>query len=269
MKLSLKRKLENLSIWALVITICFIVIFFIGNIIDRELGLDSVFSKFWKLKTSGVDLSSIVNDIMLCAALLNIALNISLNAARKTIEFEPAPAGKLITGKIGLYFLGIVIVIASLLFLPEYLRKYRMRDEMISEATELVNRSQNSLARIAASISDTSSIGEVPGILKYFEDQTKSIANVSLITIDRYNGDLVILKIHSSNNDSTYLALLKKPLFNKAFYKYSLEDGYWLNRFLTGKTENSPFWSVNMDHLMFYFPVVTKGKRFVLLFSKY
>lgn len=268
MKISAKLKLENLSIWTLVITVCFIVLFFIGNIVSYELVLDSIFSRGWSEGNYVVDLGSIAFEIMVCFAFLNIALNISLNAARKTIEFEPAPAGKLITGKIGLYFLGIVIVIASLLFLPEYLRKYRMRDEMISEATELVNRSQNSLARIAASISDTSSIGEVPGILKYFEDQTKSIANVSLITIDRYNGDLVILKIHSSNNDSTYLALLKKPLFNKAFYKYSLEDGYWLNRFLTGKTENSPFWSVNMDHLMFYFPVETKGKRFVLLFSQ-
>jgi len=204
---------------------------------------------------------------MVCFAFLNIALNISLNAESKTIEFEPNTAGKLINGKIRLYFLGIFIVIASLLFLPEYLRKYRIREEMTSEATELVNRSQNSLARIATSISDTSSMGEIPEILSYFETQTKETV-VSLLTSDLYYGDLAILQILSSDDDSTNVADLKYPLLNKTFYECSKEDSNLLNRFFTGKTENSPFWSVNMDHLMFYFPVETKGKRFVLLFSQ-
>lgn len=268
MKTTTKLRLANLSTWIMVITISILVVFYIGYLINSAFALETGFTRSSHGNDFFTSLGLFAFVIMFCAALLNITLNISVIADSKMNEPEPVSGKKFITKKVLLYFICFVTVLTSLLFLLDYSDKNRLKGIMVTAATDLVNNSQNSLIKIASSLSDTSKIKEIPKILMFFESQNNEVGDISLITSDQYNGDLAVLEILALN-ESTYIADLSKPFINKAFYKCSIEERNALYRLFKNKSEKNPFWSGSGNDFKYYYPIESNGKKFILLFSRY
>lgn len=268
MKTPTKLRLANLSTWIMLITILILIVFYIGYLINSAFALETGFTRSNHGTDFFTSLGLFAFVILFCAALLNITLNISVIADSKKNEPEPASGKKVITKKVLLYFICFVTVLTSLLFLLDYSAKNRVKRIMVTEATGLVKNSQNSLIKIASSLSDTAKIKEIPKILMFFESQNNEVGNISLLTSDQYNGDLAVLEILALN-DRTYIADLSKPFINNAFYKCAIEERNTLYRFFKNKSAKNPFWGGNGSDLKFYYPIESNGKEFMLLFSRY
>jgi hypothetical protein len=83
MKISNKIKLANLTTWTMVITISFIALFFIGFVVTNTFDLNVFTSRTSDFIFSFIGFSSV---IVVCSAILNISLNISLIADSKAPE---------------------------------------------------------------------------------------------------------------------------------------------------------------------------------------
>lgn len=268
MKISDKQNLENLTLWTMACAILFIVLFFIGYAINTLLDLDPDFGSRHRETEGAFVLVFIAFVILFCAAILNISLNISLIAGSRKIEHHDIPRKYLPGKKIAIYFICCVVVFYSLFYFANYYRRNRDKEKIITESAALINCSPKSLDKIAASLSDTSKIKEVPLILKYLESQSENLHGITVITSKQFNGDPVILEVLSLDQDSAYMADLTKPLINEAFYSCPNVDRKILNSFFAGKSVDRPFWSTDNDGFKYYYPVVNNGQKFVLIFTE-
>lgn len=260
MKTSNKIKLANLTTWTMIITISLIALFFIGFVVTNTFDLNVFTNRTSTFIYSFIGFSTV---IVLCSAILNISLNISLIADSKTQEYQGMETS-FITRKYLVYTLGLVVVIVVSLFLGDFFTRQNEKDKLFSEANDIVARYQSSIDKISVGLSDTSKIGDVPEVLKFLSNQKQMFPEVKLITSDKFNGQLTFLEI----NDYGYYKDLKKPFYNNSFYKCQIHDCEYLSDYFTGKTNANHFWTENDDYKL-YIPFEGKGKKYILLFTKY
>lgn len=268
MKTSTKLRLANYSTWIMVITISILIVFLVGYLIKSTFELETGFSRSNHRTDFFTSFGLFAFVVIFCTALLNITLNFSVIADSKMNQPEPVSGKKFITKKVLLYFIGFATILISLLFLLDYSSRNRVKGIMVTEATDLINNSQNSLIKIASSLSDTAKIKEIPKILMFFESQNSEAGDISIITSDQYNGDSAFLEILALN-DSAYIADLSKPFINNAFYKCAIDERNTLLRLFKNKSEKKPFWGGSGNDLKYYYPIEITGKQFMLLFSRY
>ncbi|HWZ22006.1 MAG TPA: hypothetical protein VNW06_05095 [Cytophagaceae bacterium] len=260
MKTSTKIKLANLTTWTMIITISFIGIFFIGFIVTNTFDLNVFTSQTSSFLFSFIGFSSV---IVLCSAILNVSLNISIIADSRTKELSGNETS-LITKKLLLYTLGIIVVIISLLFLGDFLTRQNEKNKLVDEANNIITRYQTSIDKIPLGLTDTSKIGDIPEILKFLSNQKQEFPSVSLITSDEFNGQLTFLEINEYDSKEN----LKQPFYNNSFYKCQVQDCAYLNNYFTAQTKENHFWTEKNDYKL-YFPFDSKGKKYILLFTKY
>lgn len=260
MKTLNKIKLANLTTWTMVITISFIALFFIGFVVTNTFDLNVFTSRTSDFIFSFIGFSSV---IVICSAILNISLNISLIADSKTQELKDNGTS-FVTKKFLFYTLGLVVIIVSFLFLGDFLTRQNEKNKLVSEANDIITRYQTSIDKIPVALADTSKIGDIPEILKFLSNQKQEFPSVALITSDKYNGQLTFLEINEYDNQYN----LKKPFYNNSFYKCQIHDCDYLNNYFTGQTIENHFWTEKNDYKL-YFPFDSKGKKYILLFTKY
>jgi len=260
MKSSNKIKLANLTTWTMVITISFITIFFIGFIVTNTFDLNVFTSRASNFIFSFIGFSSV---IVLCSAILNISLNISIIADSKKQELQINETS-FVSKKFLLSTLAGVIIIVSFLFAGDYITRENEKNKLVSEANDIITRYKASIDKIPICLADTSKIGGIPEILKFLSNQKQEFASVALITTSTYNRQLTFLEINEFDNEEN----LKKPFYNYSFYKCQIQDCEYLKEYFTGKTKENYFWTQKNDY-KFYFPFDNKGKKYILLFTRY
>lgn len=260
MKTSNKIKLANLTTWTMIVTISIIALFFIGYVVTNTFDLNVFTGRTSSFIFSFIGFSSV---IVLCSAILNISLNISLIADSKTFEFKNKETS-FVTKEFLFYTLGLVVVTISFLFMGDFLTRQNEKNKLVSEANNIIARYQTSIDKIPIGLADTSKIGDIPEILKFLSNQKQEFPSVSLITSEKFNGQLTFLEINEYDNKKD----LNKPFYNSSYYKCQIQDCDYLNNFFTGQTKENHFWTEKNDYKL-YFPFDNKGKKYILLFTKY
>lgn len=260
MKTSNKIKLAHLTTWTMVVTISFIALFFIGYVVTNTFDLKVFTSRTSNFIFSFIGFSSV---IVLCSAILNISLNISLIADSKTQELKDNGTS-FVTNKFLFYAVGLIAIIVSFLFLGDFLTRQKEKNQIVSEANDIITRYQTSIDKISLGLADTSKIGDIPEILKFLSNQKQEFPSVALITNDNYDGQLTFLEINQYSNEKN----LKQPFYNNSFYKCQIYDCDYLNNYFTGKTKENHFWTQKNNYNL-YFPFESKSKKYILLFTKY
>jgi hypothetical protein len=259
MKPSDKIKLANLTTWTMVITISLIALFFVGFVVTTTFDLNVFTSQTSNFIFSFIGFASV---IVACSAILNISLNISLIADSRTQELKDNNSS-IISKKYILSTLGLIILVISFLFLGDYLTRQNEKNKIISEADDILTRYKTSIDKIPFGLADTSKIGEIPEILNFLSNQKAEFPSVSIITSDKFNGQLTFLEINEYDGHKS----LKKPFYDNSFYKCQIQDCDYLNSFFNGKTKEKHFWTDKNDYRL-YFPFESKGRKFIMLFTK-
>lgn len=260
MKTSNKIKLANLTTWTMVITISFVALFFVGFIATNTFDLNVFTNRASNFIYSFIGFASVV---ILCSAILNVSLNISLIADNKIQEFKTNDSGA-IGRKFIFYCLGIVIILVSFLFIGDYITRQNEKQKLFDEANDIISRYQSSIDRITIGLSDTSKIGDVPDVLNFLSNQKEEFPSVSLLTTEKYDGQLTFLEIDQYHAVKT----LKKQFYGDSFYKCQSQDCDYLNSYFTGKTTEKYFWTEKNNYKL-YFPFIAKDRKYILLFTKY
>lgn len=260
MKSSNKIRLANLTTWTMVITISMIAIFFVGFVVVSTFDLNVFTSQASGFIFATIGFSSV---LVLCSAILNISLNISLIADSKIQELKDNDSS-IVTKKFFVYVFSIIVIVTSFLFLGDYLSRESEKKKIASEANDIITRYKVSIDKMFLAFSDTSKIGEVPEILKFLSNQKQEFPSISVITSDVYNEQLTFLEVNEYDNKET----LKGSFYNNSFYKCQTQDCEYLESTFTRKTKDSHFWTEKDDYKL-YFPFESKGKVYILLFTKH
>jgi hypothetical protein len=260
MKTTTKVKLAHLTTWTMVMTISFIALFFIGFIVSSTFDLNVFTNKTSNFIGSFIAFSAV---IVLCSAILNVSLNISIIADSKTQEVKETN-NSFITKKFLSYTLGLIIIIIAFLFFGDYRTRLNEKNKIMMEANDLIVRYKSSIDQISIGLSDTSKISKVPDILDFLGNQKQGLTSVVIITSGKFNGQLTFLVINQFIDSVN----LKKPFYNNSFYKCESQDCDYLNSFFNHKTQENLFWTEGNEY-KFYVPIEYKDKKYILLFSNY
>lgn len=98
----------------------------------------------------------------------------------------------------------------------------------------------------------------------FLSNQKEKFPSVRLILSDKFDGQLAYLEITQWENNES----LKQPYFGNSFYKCEIQDCDYLEKFFTGKTTETHFWTEENDYKL-YFPFDKDNKKFILVFTKY
>jgi hypothetical protein len=243
----------------MLVTICLIALFFIGFVTTSTFELN-VFAE----RTSNFIYSFIAFSVVLviCSAILNISLNISLIADSRIQDIRD-PGQSFVTRKFFASAAAFVITLLAFLFLGDFLSRQVEKKKLISEANDIVTRYEQSIDKIPAALNDTTRAHEIPEVLKFLSNQKEKFPSVSLIVSAQFDGQLTFLEINQWDNE-----VVKKPFFGNSFYKCEIQDCDYLEKIFTGQTTDTHFWTENNDYKL-YFPFDKKNKKFILLFNKY
>lgn len=260
MNTSVKILLARLSSWTMVITISFVVIFFVGFIVINTFDLN-VFTErtssfiYWFISLAAV--------LIICAAFLNISMNIGLIADSRVQHVKEGE--KEVSGaKITLFTLGFIVLLVAGLFLGDYWTRQYEKQNLVTEADDLLTRYSASIDKIAAGLTDSNKVADVPEILKFLSNQKVKFPAVQLIVNDQFEGQQTYLILSQNTN----VGALKQPHYGNPFYKCDTYDCDYLEQVFAGKADKPKFWTKDNDYKLYY-PMSKGNKRFVLLFSRY
>jgi NADH:ubiquinone oxidoreductase subunit 5 (subunit L)/multisubunit Na+/H+ antiporter MnhA subunit len=260
MNTELKRKLSNLANGIITLAMAIIVLWFIIFVVQTTFNLN-VFAE--RTSESFLTIIFAAIAIIVSAAFLSMSLNISLIADAKMQEQHSDPShhfGKWVVPSIVLG--GLVVVL--LLFAGDYLSRSQQKTRLLRESKDLLDKYSASVDSLAVSLTDTSKITIVPGILKFLSTQRDDFSDVSLIVKTEFNGQTTFLHANSSTNVNN----LKEPYFDFSFYRCKKEDNdYLFEVFKKGKVDVF-VWSEKSEHYLYY-PITSHKITFVLMFSKY
>lgn len=262
MKQSLKVKISNLSTWIMISTVGLIVLWFIGFIISNTFNLNVFASKTTEFFISLIGFALV---LIICMTFLNISLNISLIAESKIKDLKIDETHNSFFNKRFLYVSSVILIaLIGFMFIGDYLTRKNEKRIIETEAIDLVERSKQSIDELTILLNDTSTINQVPEILKMLSNQKAKFPTVSIITSDKYKNELIYLEI----DRWTSLSTLKKPYFDYSFYKCDKAESDYLRDVFENRFNGSYTISEKNDY-KFYYPFENNGRRIVLLFTKY
>ena len=244
----------------MVVTILVIAIPFIGFVIANTFDLNVFTKRTSDFMFGFIGFSAV---LVLCAAILNISLNIGLIADSKIQEIKIE--GSNFVGK--KFYLASLIGVISLvlfLFIGDFLTRKNEENKLVDAANYIIETYSESISKIAPSLIDTSKVRQIPEVLKFLSNQKSEFPSVSLLTSGNYDGQLTFLQISQWNSEES----LNEPLFGNSFYKCQDYDCEYLQDLFTGKTVDSMFWTEKNDYKLYY-PFTDNRIKYVLFFTKY
>jgi len=260
MKPITKIKISNLTTWIMIITIVLIGLWFIGFVVSNTFDLNVFTRRTTEFFFSIIGFAFV---LVACSAILNISLNISLIADSKVQELKVD--SKPTINKKFLYLTGLIVIfLIGFLFVGDYLSRQNEKNKLVNEVKDILDRYDQSIEEISLFLQDTSKIGEIPDILKFLSNQKEEFPTITLLTSDKYKGELVFLEIKSWSNEKS----LKEAYYGNSFYKCKKEDCEYLQEIFETKSIESFLWT-EKNNYKFYFPVDRNEKKFIVLFSKY
>lgn len=259
MKITTKLQLSKITTLIIIFTTLAILVWLVGFIISVTFKL-SVFDADALVFLFAVLAGAFI--LILCSAILNIVINMSL-IAEKNIKKLENNGSEISYKKIALFFGLAVLTIGCFLFLGDFISKNDAKNILIQEAQDIVSRYPNSINVLKKGLSDKNYLKEIPDTLKFLSSVKKEFPYVLLITSDKFNNDTVYLYITqwSSKND------LSLPLYGHAFYECNKKDCEYLSKVFFKNSLQQYFYQADQDFNL-YIPFSENGKRFVLLFSK-
>jgi len=260
MKSRNKIKLANLTTWIMIITISVIAIWFIGFVVANTFDLNVFTKRTSDFMFGFIGFSAV---LVLCSAILNISLNIGLIADSKVQEMKTENSN-IVEKKFYLVTLIGIIALIAFLFIGDYLTRKNEEKKLVNAAEYIVETYSESIGKIALSLTDTSKVGQIPEILKFLSNQKSEFPSVTLLTSDKYDGQLTYLEISHWQSEK----ILKEPLFGNSFYKCQNHDCEYLQAIFTGKKNEPLFWTEKNDYKLYY-PFTENNSKYILLFTKY
>ncbi len=261
MKPRLKLRIASLTSWTMIATIGIIILWFIAFIVSITFNLKVFTASATEFLFAIFGFATI---LVICAAILNISINISLIADTKLKQSGIDFTGPMFPGKFYLAGGLLIVALIAFLFIGDHLSKQTAENKVITEAKDIVERYEQPIADIFTYIQDTSSVGKIPEVLRFLSNQKPEFSSVSVLTMDRYKNEAVFLQITQRSIEET----LKKPLFGNSFYQCSREEcNYLAEVFKSGKME--PYLWMEDQTYRFYYPLERNGKKITLLFRKY
>lgn len=255
-----KVKLANLAAWIMIVTIAAIAFWFIAFITVEMFDLN-VFTR--RLGNSFFSLLGFAAVLVLCSAIVNVSLNISLIAESKLQEMPDSQATSFPT-RFYLIAFGLVGALLFFLFFGDKLSREREKSILMQEASDVSARYDKSISDIATYMGDTATVGKIPEILSFLSNQKSEFPSVSVITSDTYSQQLTYLEITQHSDEKS----LKEPFFGRSFYNCQWQDCTYLKQFFTGAATDKLLWTEGGDYRL-YLPFNRNGKKFILLFSKH
>lgn len=258
MTVKTKAAIVNLTNVVMLVIVGLIILFFIGFIISMTFSLN-VFTE--KTSTFIITFMSSAFGLILCSAILNISLNISIIADSKVFEMQPG-AKTVINKKYILIFIGIIACLVIVLFAGDFITRYYEKSKLIRQADELTIRYDQSIKSIPSALRDTNIIEKIPETLKLLSNQSSSYNSVQIILSDTYDGQLTFISIDPHDSEKK----LKEKYFGNSFYKCD-DDCSYLKEYFSGNTNESFFWTENSEY-KYYKPFEIDGIKFILLFEE-
>lgn len=243
----------------MLITISIISIWFIGFVVSNTFDLNVFTQKASTFLYSFIGFSAV---LVICSAILNISINISIIADSKISE-SGFSNSKTINKKLYFAILIVIFGLIAFLFLGDYLTRKNVKDKLIDSSDYIVKTYSESIKKIGPCFIDTANVAKIPEVLKFLSEQKSEFPTVLLITSGKYDGQLTFLEIDHFTTRKT----LKEPLFGNSFYKCEDYDCQYLTDFFTGKTNKKFFWTEESDYKLYY-PFEMNGVKFILLFTK-
>jgi hypothetical protein len=262
MKISTKKSLANFTIWLMIATISVIVLFFIGFIASTAFDLQ-VFTS--RTTDSVLTLFSSSLVIIICAAFLNISLNVSIIAEVESQKLKSeTEINQSLMRRLGIYAGSVVLLLLIGLFAGNYFSRQNQKQQLLIECNDILSQYSKAVTELSTVLTDSIKVKKVPEILKFLEEQKSEFPSVTLIVQDKYKGQATYLKITSFTNEKD----LSKPLFNYSIYSCSHQDSNYLKEVFNHSEKSNFFWYDNNDYRL-YIPILTGNRKYVLMFSKY
>jgi hypothetical protein len=259
MKTETKRKIANLSIGLMIFTIVVIVYWFLVWIVASTFNLKVAAEKSTEFFFMII---SAAFSVVVCAAFLNISLNISIIADSKAPSETGKSFGLLRIPLFALLVLTILTIAG--LFAGDYHSRNHMKLNLIAESNDILKRYDKSIQLISGYLADSTKTAKIADVLEVLSSQKDDFPQISLIASRYYNNEITFLQLTQYSKDDSLLAL---PFFNNSFYKCNTHDCQYLKEIFTGKKTGILFWS-EKDDFYLYQPIKTDKVHFVLLFSK-
>lgn len=259
MKTRNKVRIANISTTIMIVTICLIVIWFVGFIVSSTFDL-TVFAR----KTTTFMFSFLGSAVVLvfCSAILNISLNIGIIADSRVNDIKDE-IGTSMNRKFYIGSLLIVVGVICFLFTADYLSRKKEQNKLEKAADYIIDNYKSSISKISPALSDNSQVKKVPEVLKFLSNQKEEFPSVFLITSDIYDSQETFLEITSWSSEHN----LKQPMFGNSFYKCQDYDCEYLSKVFKENSDERLYWKKDNSYQM-YVPITTEGKQFILVFTK-
>lgn len=165
--------------------------------------------------------------------------------------------------KIVLAFASIVFFISLVLFGGDYLSRRQVRQKLLDESNDIINRYKSSIASITGSLRSHRE-SEIPNILKFLSNLKEEFPTVILVTTGSYHGEIAYLEITPWTAPGNF----NKPYYDYSFYKCNRDDCSYLDKVFADGFSEHHLWNRD-DEYKLYVPFISKDVKFVLIFSKY
>jgi hypothetical protein len=197
--------------------------------------------------------------------LLNVATNVSLIADAKIAELkiEPRPTS---LRKWFMAFLGVAIVLVSLVFGGTYLSKERYLAVVHSQADEVLKQNESLLEEVSRLLASgkPEDYKRIFDIRAFLENQRSGLPQLTLVYSGKFDDKLAFYKV-----GEYFPGDVEKKTYSPSYFACTRNvDCDYLTRFFSGaNVEVLRKYTFREDQFYIYIPFTGKEARFVLLFQ--
>lgn len=256
MKVEFKKRLSNLSIWIMLISIILSVFWYFIYTTLETFNL-RVFAE--KTATFFYIFIFVVIILNILLAIFNISINISLIADSKYPEEQKISVKQ--RKKIIIVIGSIFIFLTLLLFAGNFLTKNIEKNRLISEAKDIVKRYDETINSISINLSKDSTIKNIPELIKFLDSQKYDYPSITLIRQIKINNEITYVFIDKDNKIAD-----EDINFNSQYYKSDKKELNYFDSIFSGKS-NEILYLEHTDNYV-YIPINKNGIIFILRFDK-
>jgi hypothetical protein len=240
----------------MLLTILVIALWFIGFLVSNTFGLILFAQKTLVFLWSFLGLSIV---LVLCAAILNISLNIGLIAESKWAELtrpEETRLGK----KTGVWLLIGLTAFIAFLFAGDYFSRYAEKKRFMESAEYILETYAPSVNNISVGISDTSLAPFIPDALRFLSSQKAEFPRVFAIASKEVKSQRTFIEYNESSRH--YIANQTDQ-----YYKCTNDDCEYLQSVLYGENMEPLYLNKGTEYRLYY-PIRKDGVCFILVFTE-
>jgi hypothetical protein len=264
MKLETKKQISSFLTYVMLITVVFILIWFIGFVVSSVFDLSVLGSKSTDLVFGAFGLALV---LIFCAAILSVTINISVIADSVSTKEAITVIDKKSSGllKNVLLISSIVLVLfIGILFAGDYFSKNKLKNTFLQESASLINDNSSSLNDLIDLLESNGDTEKCRKLFGYLESQFSDFNSVRILIPSSVNGKNVFLMASeydlgkTQNNKKFTFPIAKKEGMEKKY----LED-------VLNGSRNTPSIYYESGEYTIYRPYVYKNKTYLIQLNKY